>query len=198
MIYNDINIGASKGKDMVGYKADINKISILTRKVVLGTRSVFKGMAYSRPLSLAPEMIDVPGRPYRIMRDEITVGLFRKFVKNTGYEIKGFNADELVSAIGKWWETDKIAHLSLVDGRAFAKWLSEKTGRKFRIPTEEELLTAKRMVKDQLSGKKWEWTETEHEKENMFVISSIRNLLRYGDNPEVRHYFIAVRLVEDK
>jgi hypothetical protein len=137
------------------------------------------------------EMIDVSEK-LRIMKGELTVGQFRQFVDETGYEIEGHNAEKLIKFLESADAEDSLTYVSLLDGRAYAKWLSEKTGRKFRVQTEEEFLQAK----DQLSGNNWTWTETKYS-EDTFVLRLLDFDSRNDLSPEDRYSVYAVRLVED-
>jgi len=150
-----------------------------------------------------PKMIDVPGKSFRIMRHEVTVGLFKQLM-DEGYVINGHNKEELLKRLERPDEK-VLTCLNLLDGRALAKMLSEQTDRVFRVPTLAELKAAHKLIGHRLSGTKlvrgqfpginWEWTE-----DLDLDYSSLLSLLhpiptgrpyacRWGDS--------SVRLVED-
>ena len=89
---------------------------------------------------------------------------------------------------------------SLLDGRAYAKDLNEAHGRKFRVPTESEVLQLNKVLADQLEGKDyWTWTETLHEEyQGAYVLRHLGYVGRIGDNPEGRCSSRAVRLVKNR
>jgi len=62
---------------------------------------------------------------------EVTVAEYREFCKATNH---------LMPARPKWGESDKypITSINWFDANAYCKWLSTKTGKKFRLPTEAE------------------------------------------------------------
>jgi len=89
---------------------------------------------------------------------------------------------------------------SLLDGRAIAKEINEQNpGRKFRVPTESELLELNELLGNRLEGTGyWIWTETEHENyPGRFVLRHLDFVYRFNDYPEFRSDGSAVRLVED-
>jgi len=138
-----------------------------------------------------PEMIDIAGMPHKaIMKNELTVGQFKQFVEDTGYEIEGHNAQKLKDLLDGDSSNDALVSVSLLDARAYAEWLSEKTGRRFRVQTDEEWMAAR----DELSGSKWTWIEAKYGDET-FVLRMGNN--RTGNAPESRSNAVAVRLVED-
>ena len=96
---------------------------------------------------------------YYIGETEVTVGLFRKFIKETGYRTdadkKGgsyiWNGSEWVLTSGLNWQCDvngkirsasednhPVIHVSWNDANEFCEWLKQKTGKNFRLPTEAE------------------------------------------------------------
>jgi len=90
---------------------------------------------------------------FAVGKYEVTVGEFRRFVEATGYET---DAEKHGSCYGysKGWvlvkgvnwrdpgfpQSDRhpVACVSWNDGVAYAKWLSEQTGKTYRLPTEAE------------------------------------------------------------
>lgn len=108
-----------------------------------------------------PPMIDVPGLPFRIMKGEVTVGLFSQLV-SVGHEITGYNAGDLLNECIGGASGRYLTYLNLFDGRALAEALSTQTKQNWRIPTSDELLAAQELVGHQLSGIHLEWTNTPH------------------------------------
>ncbi len=139
-----------------------------------------------------PKMMDIPGMSGKaIMRGEVPVGLFRRIME--GYEITGHNAEYLRAILADpARKSNALTYVSLLDGRVFATRLSEQTGRKFRVQTEEEWLAAG----NQLSRDNWTLTETPHSS-STFVLRRLFNDGRYGSDPEFRSGGTALRLVED-
>ena len=96
---------------------------------------------------------------YYIGETEVTVGLFRKFINETGYRTdadkKGgsyiWNGSDWVLTSGVNWQCDvngkirsasednhPVIHVSWNDANEFCEWLKQKTGKNFRLPTEAE------------------------------------------------------------
>jgi hypothetical protein len=146
-----------------------------------------------------PEMIDDPRLPFKVARGAATGGQLAGLVK-AGYEITGHGADNLKDIIADEPNAAKVVgYVALLDGRALAKELNRQNpGRKFRVPTEEELLKLNELIGDQLSGRDfWIWTETKYDKDT-FVLRHLGYDDRYGGNPGDRDDDYAVRLVEDR
>jgi formylglycine-generating enzyme required for sulfatase activity len=97
-------------------------------------------------------------RPFRLSRHEVTLGQFRLFVEEAGYETDaerngkgGWGGD---GTWGKWvqnprfvWNLDPgfeqtdehpVVNISWNDATAFCKWLSKKTGDAYVLPTEAQ------------------------------------------------------------
>ncbi len=139
-----------------------------------------------------PEMVDIPGSSSRIMKGEVTVGLFKQVMQ--GYEITDHNADKLKAILADPSKAgEALTYVSLIDAREFAKRLSEQTGRKFRVQTEAEWEAAR----NELSGNSFTWMKTKHD-ESTFVLRHLvvddRDFFRPGN----RFFGSAVRLVEDR
>jgi formylglycine-generating enzyme required for sulfatase activity len=96
-------------------------------------------------------------RPYYLGQHEVTVGQFRRFVADTGYKTTlersgkpgfGFEADlRAVADLPKFrWNNvgfeqsgeHPVTNVSWEDATAFCRWLSNKEGRTYRLPTEAE------------------------------------------------------------
>jgi formylglycine-generating enzyme required for sulfatase activity len=107
-----------------------------------------------RPVSIA--------QPFALGRSEVTVAEFRRFVDESGYKTEaerdsralgcsGFiYADPLAAgpaaqAVTSWRspglaqaDSHPVLCVSWNDARAYAQWLSKKTGKRYRLPTEAE------------------------------------------------------------
>jgi formylglycine-generating enzyme required for sulfatase activity/predicted Ser/Thr protein kinase len=87
---------------------------------------------------------------------EVTVAEFRVFVNNTGYKTDAENGDgSFILANGEWgqkaginWRHDTkgetaqdnhpVIHVNWNDAKAYCDWLSKKSGKTYRLPTEAE------------------------------------------------------------
>jgi len=98
------------------------------------------------------------GRGFGMSIREITVGEFRRFIVATGHrtraERRGFSmvyderSGNFVRRSGVGWHSDylgapaddglPVLHVSARDAQAYAEWLSEQTGRRYRLPSEAE------------------------------------------------------------
>jgi len=81
------------------------------------------------------------GHSFWLSRFEVTQKQFAKFVEETGY----LTDNERLEIDGNWRETNypisedtPVTQVSLNDATAFCKWLSEKEGKLYRLPTETE------------------------------------------------------------
>lgn len=97
-------------------------------------------------------------RGFALSRSETTVGQFRAFVTATGYtpsSVQNGNStiyDErsgsMTARSGVTWQSDHngrnaaaelpVIHVSWVDAKAYADWLSQQTGKTYRLPSEAE------------------------------------------------------------
>lgn len=97
-------------------------------------------------------------RGFALSIHEITVGEFRRFVESTGYrtraERRGYSmayderSNNFVRRSGVDWRSDyrgapasddmPVLHVSARDAAAYAEWLSEQTGQRYRLPSEAE------------------------------------------------------------
>ncbi len=73
---------------------------------------------------------EVSVQTFAIASHEVTFDLYDFFAESTGRDLPG---DE-----GWGRETRPVTNVSWHDGNALAAWLSERTGRSFRLPTEAE------------------------------------------------------------
>ena len=100
--------------------------------------------------------VTVPG-PFYLGTYEVTVGQFREFTRATGYkteaETNGGGSVWNTKAANNWdrkpayvWtnpefspsESHPVVFITPRDARAFCKWLGEKDGRRYDVPTEEQ------------------------------------------------------------
>lgn len=89
-------------------------------------------------------------KPFAIGRYEVTVGEFKRFVKVTGYQTDAEKRKQCFAESWGWiarsWkkpgfeQTDDhpVVCVSWNDAMAYTKWLSEQTGKDYRLPTEVE------------------------------------------------------------
>ena len=91
---------------------------------------------------------------FEIGKYEVSVGEFRAFVNDTGYETEAQKGDGCYVYNGTKWAKDAnsnwknlgfpqnenhpVACVSWNDSKAYTKWLSGKTGQNYRLPTEAE------------------------------------------------------------
>lgn len=130
---------------------------------------------------IAPEMVLIPAGSFKmgsnegesdekpvhevqldsfyLAKYEVTVGEFKKFIENTGYQTDAdkdggsnlWNGNEWEKENGVNWKYDAEGnvqptanydhpeiHVSWNDATAYTKWLSKKTGLNYRLPTEAE------------------------------------------------------------
>lgn len=97
-------------------------------------------------------------QPFAISRTEITVAQFEQFIRQTGYrsvaEQQG-HSDVFDLASGKLiegktvdWRHDQsgrpapgdvpVLHVAFADAKAYAAWLSKRSGKRYRLPSEAE------------------------------------------------------------
>jgi formylglycine-generating enzyme required for sulfatase activity len=107
------------------------------------------------PKGEAPPRLTRITKPFHLSAYETTVGQFRAFVEATGYrteaERDGKGADGKKN--GKWttapefnWrnmgyargDDEPVVNVTWADAVAFCAWLSEREGRRYRLPTEAE------------------------------------------------------------
>ncbi|MFC1571195.1 hypothetical protein ACFL31_01420 [Candidatus Margulisiibacteriota bacterium] len=148
-----------------------------------------------------PEMIDHSELPFKVAKGVATGEQIAALVL-AGYKIEGHNERELNGIIADESRAGQgTGYISLLDGRKLAEELNRQNpGRKFRVPTEAELLKLNREVSNQLTDTDfWIWTETETKEDSgVFVLRRLFNGGRDDCDPGLRYSDLAVRLVEDK
>lgn len=94
----------------------------------------------------SPKRRVVVSKAFAISRFEITVGQFERFIEATRYQpARGCLVGDRFDASASWREPGfrqgrdyPVTCVSFVDVRAYANWLSNKTGLTFRLPSETE------------------------------------------------------------
>jgi len=91
-------------------------------------------------------------QPFYVSAREITVGEFRRFVEETGYDpqlgCRVWLGRQWVQDRDRSWrdpgfaqppaDEEPVVCVNWVDARAYADWLAGRTGRKYRLPSEAE------------------------------------------------------------
>jgi len=81
-------------------------------------------------------------KPFAIGKFEVTLGEFKTFVKVTGHKVNDISCSwqNKKYAKGKFVKNDRqpVQCVSWEDATKYAEWLSEKTGKQYRLPTEAE------------------------------------------------------------
>lgn len=97
-------------------------------------------------------------KPFALARTETTVAQFAAFVRASGYatraEKRGYSevfdlaSGRLVRGMGVDWRHDALGrparpdqpviHVAHADANAYARWLSQRSGRRYRLPSEAE------------------------------------------------------------
>jgi formylglycine-generating enzyme required for sulfatase activity len=97
---------------------------------------------------------------YEISRGEVTNRLYKFFVDATNHPAPrgvgyGWNGNNYPEGQGDL----PVVFVTWEDAVAFCQWLSEQTGRRYRLPTEAEWEKAAKLAGDQYTsaGKVWEW-----------------------------------------
>ncbi|WP_336041252.1 formylglycine-generating enzyme family protein [Acinetobacter dispersus] len=108
--------------------------------------------AQARPYELPQHQVNVT-KPFAMASYETTVAQFQQFQKETGWEVQGCRSWEVRDGEYNMWyrkdlnpsnpgfaqtAQDPVVCVRREDGQAFAAWLSEKTGKTYRLPTEAE------------------------------------------------------------
>lgn len=111
-----------------------------------------------------PQHQVVIAQPFLLGKTEVTVAQFRAFIEDSGYKTdaeKDNGSFLRLPSSGSWyldpninWRFDHagnrnkdenpVVHVSWRDAQAYLKWLSEETGKHYRLPSEAELEYANR------------------------------------------------------
>jgi formylglycine-generating enzyme required for sulfatase activity len=75
-------------------------------------------------------------RPFALGRYPVTVGQWRKFVNASGWEVGGDVDWDKPGFVQN--DRHPVVGVSWFDAQQYIRWLSEKTGRQYRLPTEAE------------------------------------------------------------
>src|SRR5262249_56596446 len=95
---------------------------------------------------------------FALARDDVTVAQFRAFASDADYTTDAEKADSssvydeesgrMIERHGVSWKDDflgersvdnlPVIHVSWNDAQAYVKWLSARTGKKYRLPSEAE------------------------------------------------------------
>lgn len=95
---------------------------------------------------------------FALGRTEVSIGEFREFIRATGYKTTAENegsssiydesSGRMVDGRGVTWQDDyrgrraadnlPVVHVSWSDATAYLEWLSERTGKRYRLPSEAE------------------------------------------------------------
>lgn len=96
--------------------------------------------------------------PFAVSRTEITVAQFQQFVSQSGYrtlaekqghsEVFDLASGKLIAGKGVDWRYDQsgrptrsdmpVLHVAFSDAKAYAEWLSKRSGKRYRLPSEAE------------------------------------------------------------
>lgn len=105
-----------------------------------------------------PQREVVIGSGFALGRSEVSVGEFREFIRASGYRttaereggssVYDENSGRMVDGRGVTWQDDyrgrraadglPVVHVSWDDASAYLAWLAERTGKRYRLPSEAE------------------------------------------------------------
>ena len=126
--------------------------------VVVPTGSFQMGASSSDDVTQIPQHAVTLTKGFALSRSEITVGQFREFVRASGYKPTSVTQggasvyDERTGVLrddsSATWEDDYAGHpatdnlpvvnISWADAKAYTEWLSQRTGKQYRLPSEAE------------------------------------------------------------
>lgn len=154
--------------DIEPLNSPLKSASELERVVIQLSRAehATRGTEAYRDCSYCPEMIDIPtgtfdmgaaedelgrepgepkqrrvyiGSPFSIARFEVTVSEYRSCVADGACRDVGLPSLETISRTAQLLEKRRpVAQVSWVDAREYAAWLSKKTRKNYRLPSEAE------------------------------------------------------------
>lgn len=108
--------------------------------------------AQPRPYEL-PQHLVRASKPFAMATYETTLAQFKQFQQETGWQVQGCRNWETRDGVFSMWyrddlnpqnsgfmqtEQDPVVCVRREDGQAFAEWLSAKSGKNYRLPTEAE------------------------------------------------------------
>jgi formylglycine-generating enzyme required for sulfatase activity len=105
-----------------------------------------------------PRFVVSLARGFALARSEVSVAQFRNFINATGYApsasqngsstVYDERSGSMAAKSGVSWQSDHngknaaadlpVIHVSWVDAKAYADWLSRETGKSYRLPSESE------------------------------------------------------------
>lgn len=147
-------------------------VTIPTGKFTMGSNT---GTPIKIPHS--PEhQVSIPS--FQLSQYEVTIKEFRQFVKDTNHKTKTecwkrkTGTDEIEMAAGSWdspqyapSEFHPVMCIGVDDALAYIRWLSEKTGKQYRLPSEAE----------------WEYAARAGSKDNYFFGNDENLLCEYAN-----------------
>jgi formylglycine-generating enzyme required for sulfatase activity len=123
-------------------------VTVPTGQFTMGSTEPRIGDGSHNPAEQPPHLVRI--QSFRLARYETTVGQFRQFVAATGYRTQDAcwqfdRADGMARKDVKWdtpahapGEFHPVLCVTWDDANAYAAWLSDQTGRRFRLPSEAE------------------------------------------------------------
>lgn len=110
------------------------------------------GTESGAPLAMPP-MVQVPGLELEVGKYEVTRSQFAAFVADTGHvtsdDCQTWKGKGLLANGGNWHspgfsqeDDEPVVCVSWHDANAYAQWLSQRTGERYRLPTDVEWRTA--------------------------------------------------------
>lgn len=127
--------------DMVRIKAGSFTMGIPVAETKRLNNDLPPGDDHARPLHRVTFAHD-----FWLGRYDVTRGEFAEFADTTNYEAKGQCFGFFTSAPAKSWrdpgfpqtDRDPVVCVNIADARAYTEWLSTKTGKTYRLPSEPE------------------------------------------------------------
>lgn len=138
-----------------------------------------------------------PLKEVRIMKTPVTVELFKRVMElKGGYNISGQDSEKLIEYINNPKNLDlPLSYINLADAVEFFYRLAALTGRKYRLPTRDEILRAKDFIK---CDKFILINEKKSFKNQQFIYGFYQKEYIFGRlNPLFRHGNLSLLLVEE-